>query len=148
MTGSSQLSPERKDRRFADPAWSQNPLLKRVLQAYLAAGQTATELLASADLDWRDGERLRFVLTNLIAAASPSNNPLLNPAAIKALMDTGGISALRGIRALVTDLASSSARPGHGRAGCVRSGPRSGRDAGLGDLPYRDVRADPVRADD
>ena len=43
-TGSSQLAPERKDRRFADPAWSQNPLLKRSLQAYLAAGQTATGL--------------------------------------------------------------------------------------------------------
>ena len=42
VTGSSQLAPDRKDRRFADPAWSQNPLLKRVLQTYLAAGQTAS----------------------------------------------------------------------------------------------------------
>jgi len=111
VTGSSKLSPERKDRRFADPAWSQNPLLKRVLQTYLAAGQTATDLLASADLDWRDSERLRFVLSNLIAAASPSNNPLLNPAAIKALIDTGGISALRGIRALATDMAAAPRVP-------------------------------------
>src|SRR5580700_2780889 len=105
ITGSSQLAPERKDRRFGDPAWSQNPLLKRVLQGYLAAGQTAAGLLAGAELDWRDDERLRFVLANLIAAAAPSNNPLLNPAAIKTLVDTGGLSALRGIRALLTDLA-------------------------------------------
>ena len=110
-SGSSQLAPERKDRRFADPAWSQNPLLKRVLQTYLAAGQTATELLAGADLDWRDSERLRFVLANLIAAASPSNNPLLNPAVIKTLIDTGGISALRGIRALATDMAAAPRVP-------------------------------------
>jgi polyhydroxyalkanoate synthase subunit PhaC len=109
--GRSEITPERKDRRFADPAWSQNPLLKRAVQAYLAAGRTATDLLATAQLDWRDDERLRFVLSNLIAAAAPSNNPLLNPAAIKALVDTGGVSALRGIRALVFDLSEAPRVP-------------------------------------
>jgi len=105
LRGSSQLAPDRKDRRFTDPAWSQNPVLRRALQAYLAAAQTATSLLAGAELEWRDDERLRFVLANLIAAASPSNNPLLNPAAAKTLIDTGGLSALRGLRALLSDLA-------------------------------------------
>jgi polyhydroxyalkanoate synthase len=104
VMGASQLAPNRKDRRFADPAWDENPVLKRVLQAYLAAGQTAAGLLAGAELDWRDDERLRFVLTNLVAAAAPSNNPLLNPAALKTLVDTGGLSALRGLRALLSDL--------------------------------------------
>src|SRR5580693_2713540 len=33
--GRSQLAPERKDRRFADPAWTANPLLRRAMQAYL-----------------------------------------------------------------------------------------------------------------
>jgi polyhydroxyalkanoate synthase subunit PhaC len=111
VRGSSELAPNRKDRRFADPAWSENPLLKRILQAYLAASQTATSLVAGADLDWRDDERLRFVLGNLIAAAAPSNNPLLNPAAIKTLIDTGGVSALRGLRALLSDVAESPRVP-------------------------------------
>jgi polyhydroxyalkanoate synthase subunit PhaC len=103
--GRSQVAPHRKDRRFADPAWNQNPLLKRVMQAYLAAGQAALGTFDAADLDWRDTERLRFLLSNVIAAAAPSNNPLLSPSAIKALVDTGGISAIRGARALLTDLA-------------------------------------------
>ena len=111
VTGSSELAPDRKDRRFADPAWAQNPLLRRTVQAYLAAGQAATDLLATAELDWRDDERLRFVLSNLIAAAAPSNNPLLNPAAVKALVDTGGLSVVRGLRALVTDLAQAPRVP-------------------------------------
>ena len=89
--GRSQIAPARRDRRFADPAWSQNPLLKRAMQAYLAGGQAAEKMLDIADLDWRDTERLRFVLMNLIAAGSPSNNPLLSPAAIKSLIDTGGL---------------------------------------------------------
>jgi polyhydroxyalkanoate synthase len=105
-TGRSPVAPERRDRRFADPAWTQNPLLKRAMQAYLVTGQAAELMLATADLDWRDAERLRFVLANLIAAASPSNNPLLNPAGIKALADTGGLSAVRGLRALMRDLAT------------------------------------------
>ena len=105
--GSSAIAPARRDRRFADPAWSENPLLKRIVQAYLATGGTAEELLADADLDWRDNTRLKFVMINLIAASAPSNNPLLNPAAWKAFIDTGGLSAVRGIRALVSDMSSA-----------------------------------------
>jgi len=47
-------------------------------------GWSAQDLLADAELGWRDNTRLKFVLTNLIAAAAPSNNPYLNPAARKA----------------------------------------------------------------
>jgi polyhydroxyalkanoate synthase subunit PhaC len=109
--GRSQLAPGRRDRRFTDPAWTHNPLLKRVVQAYLAGGQTAEALLTGADLEWRDNERLQFLLTNLIAAAAPSNNPLLSPQAAKALLDSGGGSAVRGLRALVTDLAAAPRVP-------------------------------------
>ncbi|HEY2079415.1 MAG TPA: alpha/beta fold hydrolase [Streptosporangiaceae bacterium] len=110
-TGRSEVAPQRKDRRFADPAWTHNPVLKRAMQAYLATAQSAELMLATADLDWRDGERLRFVLANVIAAASPSNNPLLNPAGLKALVDTGGLSAVRGLRALGRDLATAPRVP-------------------------------------
>jgi polyhydroxyalkanoate synthase subunit PhaC len=109
--GRSDRAPDRKDRRFADPAWSQNPVLKRAVQTYLAGSETAQALLATAGLDWRDDERLRFVLTNLLAAAAPSNNPLLSPVAVKALVDTGGLSAVRGLRALVQDLATTPRVP-------------------------------------
>jgi polyhydroxyalkanoate synthase subunit PhaC len=109
--GRSQVAPDRRDRRFADPAWSQNPLLRRTMQAYLATGQSAERVLAGADLDWRDNERLRFVLMNLTAAASPSNNPLLSPAWLKALVDSGGLSAARGLRALAGDLATAPRVP-------------------------------------
>ena len=79
--GSSEIAAPRRDRRFSDPAWTGNPLLKRTLQMYLALGGTAQDLLADADLDWRDNTRLQFLLTNFIAASAPSNNPALNPGA-------------------------------------------------------------------
>ena len=104
--GKSRIAPDRRDRRFADPAWSKNPLLKRTVQTYLALGRSGEDLLADAELDWRDNERLKFVLTNIIAASSPSNSPLLSPVAWKAFIDTRGMNYVRGVRALISDMSS------------------------------------------
>ena len=82
--GRSQVQPSRRDRRFADPGWTGNPLLRRTMQAYLATAESVEGVVAEAGLDERDSERVGFVLTNLIDALAPSNNPLLNPAAVKA----------------------------------------------------------------
>ena len=109
--GRSQVAPGPRDRRFADPAWTGNPLLRRSVQAYLAAAASAETLVAGAELGWRDDTRLKFLLTNLIAAAAPSNNPALSPAGWKALIDSGGGSAARGLRALATDLAAAPRVP-------------------------------------
>ncbi len=103
--GTSQIRPSRRDRRFADSAWAGNPALRRAMQAYLAAADTAEGLVASAGLDEADSARVGFVLTNLIDALAPSNNPLLNPAAMKAAVDTGGGSAVAGFRQFVGDMA-------------------------------------------
>ncbi len=102
--GTSERAPSRRDRRFADPAWTQNPLLRRLVQAYLAAAETAGTLVGDADLDWRDAERMNFVIDNVVEAFAPSNNPLTSPAGWKALIDTGGGSAVAGLRNLVKDL--------------------------------------------
>ncbi len=103
--GTSQVQPSRRDRRFADPGWAGNPLLRRAMQAYLAAAETAEGVVAEASLDWADSERVGFVLTNLIDALAPSNNPLLNPAAVKAAVDSGGGSMLAGLRHFLADMA-------------------------------------------
>ncbi len=109
--GRSTIAPPRGDRRFSDPAWNDNALLKRVFQTYLATGQTAEDLLEDAELNWRDNARMKFLLVNVIAAAAPSNYPLISPVAWKALIDTGGMSLVRGIRALASDMKSSPRIP-------------------------------------
>ena len=111
VVGSSQVQPSRRDRRFADPGWAGNPLLRRAMQMYLAAAETAEGLVAEAGLDWADSERVGFAVTNLIDALSPSNNPLLNPAALKAVVDTGGGSAVAGLRHFATDMAAAPRVP-------------------------------------
>jgi polyhydroxyalkanoate synthase subunit PhaC len=104
--GTSKVQPSRRDRRFADPGWSGNPLLRRAMQAYLAAAEAAEGVVAEAGLDWADSERVGFVVTNLIDALAPSNNPLLNPAALKAAVDTGGGSVIAGLRHFLADMAA------------------------------------------
>ncbi len=103
--GTSQVRPSRRDRRFAEPGWAGNPVLRRALQAYLAAAETAEGLLAESGLGPADAERIGFILTNLVDALAPSNNPLLNPAAVKAAVDTGGGSAVTGLRQFARDMA-------------------------------------------
>jgi len=68
-------------------------------------------MLTDAELGWRDNTRLKFMLTNVIAAAAPSNNLFLSPVAWKAAIDTGGLSLVRGLRAFVTDMSSSPRIP-------------------------------------
>jgi polyhydroxyalkanoate synthase len=109
--GRSERAPSTRDRRFADPAWENNPVLRRIVQAYLATAGTTQALVGDAELGWRDRERLRLAADNLIAALAPSNNPLISPVAWKALIDTGGGSAVAGLRNLLGDLLSAPRVP-------------------------------------
>ena len=45
--GRSMVGPSRRHRRFTDPAWSTNPLLRRVVQAYLATGSLPSKASAA-----------------------------------------------------------------------------------------------------
>ncbi len=109
--GRSARAPAPRDRRFADPAWAENPLLRRLVQAYLTAEDTTGRLVGDAGLDWRDEQRVRFLLDNLTEALAPSNIPLVNPASAKAIIDTGGLSVLRGGANLVRDVATAPRVP-------------------------------------
>ena len=105
LTGISTVAPHRRDRRFTDVAWTANPLLKRLVQLYLAGRHTAEQLLIDADLDPRDRDRVRFFLENVAEAVAPSNVPLVNPVSTKAVIDTAGLSLVRGGMQMVKDMA-------------------------------------------
>jgi poly[(R)-3-hydroxyalkanoate] polymerase subunit PhaC len=109
--GTATVAPSRRDRRFADPAWTENPFLRRLVQAYLVTGQTAEQLIADADLDWRDDQRVRFLVENLVEALSPSNVPLVNPTSAKATVDTGGMNLARGSLNFLRDMAEPPRTP-------------------------------------
>ena len=104
-TGTSDRAPAKPDKRFSDPAWQSNPLMKRSMQAYLTAAEFVDSLFADAELDWRDAERIRFVLDVVMEGLAPSNNPLISPLGWKAIIDTGGLNVVRGVRRFLRDMA-------------------------------------------
>ncbi|RZT86640.1 polyhydroxyalkanoate synthase [Pseudonocardia sediminis] len=109
--GTSQAAPDTKDRRFSDEAWNDNPLLRRALQSYLALSRTAEALIADAELGETDELRVRAAVGNASDALAPSNNPLFNPRALRAVVDTGGGNFVQGLRNLTRDLASAPRVP-------------------------------------
>jgi polyhydroxyalkanoate synthase len=104
--GRSDVAPGSRDKRFADPAWTTNPVLHRLCQAYLVWGAALEEAVDQADLDWRSEQQMRFVAQMVVDALAPSNSPLLNPAALKRAVDTGGRSYLAGARQFAHDMAT------------------------------------------
>jgi polyhydroxyalkanoate synthase len=107
----STLAPATADRRFTDPAWTQNPFLRRVLGAYLAAATTVERIIGDAELEWRDDQRVRFIAGNLMAALAPSNVPVLNPLSAKAAVDSAGLNFVRGGLSLLRDVARAPRIP-------------------------------------
>jgi polyhydroxyalkanoate synthase len=112
VAGRSEVSPGKGDRRFADPTWNDNPLYRRLMQAYLATCHAVDEVVEGADLpDWRDRERARFVAAVLTSTLAPTNTLPGNPAALKRAFETGGASVGRGLRHLVSDLRHNGGLP-------------------------------------
>jgi polyhydroxyalkanoate synthase subunit PhaC len=109
--GRSKEAPGKRDRRFADPAWSHNWLLQRLLQAYLAAGTSVDALITDAELDWRTERRARFTASNVLDAIAPTNFPWSNPVVLKETIDQGGANLLRGARRFVGDMSRSPRLP-------------------------------------
>ena len=106
VAGRSEVEPNPRDKRFADPAWTGNPMLHRLCQAYLVSGSALERVVDEADLDWRSEQQMRFAVQMLVDALAPSNSPFLNPTALKAALDTGGRNYVTGLRQLVQDMAT------------------------------------------
>jgi polyhydroxyalkanoate synthase len=104
------IAPERGDRRFSDPAWSDEPVFDYLKQAYLLASRRAIEMVQGAEgLDEDTRTRLEFFTTQYLNALSPANFAFTNPEAIRRAIETGSISLLSGLANLLADAA---AQPG------------------------------------
>ena len=56
-TGASELAPDAKDKRFADPAWKDSAIYRALVQSYLAWGVALNRFVDEAKMDKRDAER-------------------------------------------------------------------------------------------
>jgi polyhydroxyalkanoate synthase len=112
--GTEEHRPSPKDKRFTDPAWSMNPIFRRLGQGYLALaaqlGRLVDEYEQTAE-DWHDVERARFAVGALISALAPTNTLPGNPAALKRAFDTAGASLVQGARQFAHDVRHNGGMP-------------------------------------
>jgi polyhydroxyalkanoate synthase len=109
--GTSKRAPPASDRRFADPAFRDHPLYRRLMQGYLAWREAILGLVDDADLDSKSRARGHTALSLFIEAMAPTNTLAGNPAALKRALETGGTSVLRGLRNFATDLRTNGGMP-------------------------------------
>ncbi|MEE9347665.1 MAG: alpha/beta fold hydrolase [Robiginitomaculum sp.] len=111
VAGNSELAPERKDRRFKDETWSRNPIYKRGLQSWLAMRRELKGWIDDSGISDADKSRAHFVMGLVTDTLAPTNTLLGNPAAMKKLYETGGMSIINGLKNAYNDIRFNGGMP-------------------------------------
>jgi polyhydroxyalkanoate synthase subunit PhaC len=109
--GASSVAPDPGDKRFTDPAWSEHPIYRRLMQSYLAWRTAMHDLVNDEEVEWQEIEQQKFALTLITEALSPTNLFLTNPTSLKRAFDTAGQSVVRGIGSFLSDLWNNGGMP-------------------------------------
>jgi len=109
--GKSEVAPQMGDKRFADPAWRDNPLFRTTMQAYLALGSELDVFIDNLGLEGVEAERMRFAATLFREAMAPTNFLVTNPTALKRFFDTSGGSIRKGIAHWADDMLNNHGMP-------------------------------------
>lgn len=111
LLGKSKREADKKDRRFKDPAWEHNPFYKRGMQAYLATQEHLHSWVNEIQMGELEHARAKFVMGMITDAIAPTNTLVGNPAAAKRVVDSGGLSLLKGMKNLYDDLTKNGGLP-------------------------------------
>src|SRR6185437_7519089 len=98
------VAPDPKDKRFADPEWSQNQFFDFLKQLYLLTAQWAERLVKGAEIDPPTRLKAEFYVRQIIGAISPSNFVLTNPELLRETLTSNGENLVRGMTMLSEDI--------------------------------------------
>jgi len=96
--------PDPRDKRFADPEWSQNQFYDFLKQVYLLTTQWAERLVKDAALDEHTRKKAEFYIRQIGNAISPSNFVLTNPELVRETLSSHGENLVRGMQLLSEDI--------------------------------------------
>lgn len=111
VKGTDQFEEKRNDHRFDDPAWVENVLYHKLKQTYLAWDESMDELVEDLSLDAVDERRAKFFKEVVTSTLAPTNFLFSNPKAMRKVVETRGLSLLKGLRNYVADLKDNNAMP-------------------------------------
>lgn len=92
------------DRRFSSPAWKDDSRNLVAAHGYLIGARAMQQMVDAAEVSDFARKRLQFSVMQWIEAASPSNFLASNPDAMRAVIESGGQSLLRGMENLMRDM--------------------------------------------
>ena len=104
MTGKSDLAPHPKDKRFMDPAWQYNPFFRAGAQYYLAIQKGMSNWLQELELDELERNRANFIANIILDGIAPTNTLAGNPTAQKQIINSGGLSLIKGLQNAYNDI--------------------------------------------
>ncbi len=98
-------APDPKDKRFADPEWSQNQFFDFLKQAYLLTAQWGEHLVTQSEgIDAHTKAKAAFYVKQISNAISPSNFVLTNPELLRETLSSNGDNLVRGMHMLTQDI--------------------------------------------
>ena len=101
------ISADPRDKRFADPEWSQNQFYDFLKQLYLLTVQWSEKLVHGADgIDDHTRQKAEFYVKQFANAISPSNFVLTNPELMRETMTSNAENLARGMAMLGEDIAA------------------------------------------
>ena len=104
MTGKSDLAPDPKDKRFMDPTWAFNPFFRAGAQYYLAVQKGMKNWLEELELDELERNRANFIANIILDGLAPTNSLIGNPTAQKQIINSGGLSLIKGLQNAYNDI--------------------------------------------
>jgi polyhydroxyalkanoate synthase len=111
VSGNSELAPDRRDRRFQDPTWRYNRAYKYGMQSWLAMRKGLDGWIDDSGISSDDKARSHFILDIIADSLAPTNTLLGNPAAMKRLYESGGLSIVNGLKNAYNDLRNNGGMP-------------------------------------
>ncbi len=97
--------PDKGDRRFRHPDWSENPLFDYLKQSYLITSRWLVETMSTlAGLDVQTARKVDFYTRQFADAFSPSNFAWTNPEVLRATFETQGQNLRKGLENFQRDL--------------------------------------------
>lgn len=96
-------APQKGDRRFSNPVWSEKLTFDLIKQSYLLTSKYVLDTVGAANLEPQQQRKLDFYSKQMMDALSPSNFAVTNPEVLQAIAESKGGSLLKGFKNLAGD---------------------------------------------
>ena len=95
----------RKDKRFRDERWQNNPVFALIHQTYLLMAEQLEGMIDKVDgVEKEKRDQLRFAMKAVVDALSPSNFAATNPVVLERTLETKGENLVKGMQHMLTDM--------------------------------------------